>query len=90
MWWLIPQGDYVFMAKPIDPQLKQEIMNSVKSGMTQLEASRLYGVSSKTISAWCRQDVCEMDKSRRPETPHPCDTPVNVVYADAKPDRAHR
>ena len=63
MWWLIPQGDYVFMAKPIDPQLKQEIMNSVKSGMTQIEASRLYGVSSKTISAWCRQDVVGGEKN---------------------------
>ncbi|MGD8373402.1 MAG: helix-turn-helix domain-containing protein [Candidatus Woesebacteria bacterium] len=51
------------MAKPIDPQLKQEIMTAVSSGMTQLEASRLYGVSSKTISTWCRQDVIGSDKN---------------------------
>lgn len=51
------------MAKPIDPQLKQEIMNAVKSGMTQQEASRLYGVSSKTISNWCRQDVVGGEKN---------------------------
>ena len=43
------------MSKPIDPQLKQEIMSSVSSGMSQLEAARLYGVSSKTISNWCHQ-----------------------------------
>lgn len=38
-------------------------MNAVKSGMTQLEASRLYGVSSKTISNWCRQDVVGGEKN---------------------------
>lgn len=51
------------MSKPIDPQLKQEIMSSVKSGMSQLEAGRLYGVSSKTISTWCRQDVVGGEKN---------------------------
>lgn len=51
------------MSKPIDSQLRQEIMNAVKSGMTQLEASRLYGVSSKTISNWCRQDVVGGEKN---------------------------
>lgn len=38
-------------------------MNAVKSGMTQLEASRLYSVSSKTISTWCRQDVIGGEKN---------------------------
>jgi len=51
------------MAKAIDPQLKQEILTAVKSGMTQLEASRLYGDSSKTISTWCRQEVVGSEKN---------------------------
>ena len=51
------------MAKAIDPTLKNEIMTAVKSGMTQLEASRLYSVSSKTISTWCRQDVVGGEKN---------------------------
>jgi transposase len=51
------------MAKAIDPNLKNEILTAVKSGMTQLEASRLYGVSSKTISTWCRQDVVGGEKN---------------------------
>lgn len=51
------------MSKPIDPQLKQEIMSSVSSGMSQLEAARLYGVSSKTISNWCRQDIVGGEKN---------------------------
>ena len=38
------------MAKPFDPQLKQEIITAVKSGsMTQAEACRLYGVKSAAI-----------------------------------------
>ena len=45
------------MAKPFDPQLKQEIINAVKNGMTQAEACRLYGISSATMSTWCRKDV---------------------------------
>ena len=51
------------MSKPIDPQLKQEIMSSVSSGMSQLEAARLYGVSSKTISNWCHQDIVGGEKN---------------------------
>ena len=51
------------MAKAIDPKLKQEILTAVKSGMTQLEASRLHGVSSKTISTWCSQDVVGGEKN---------------------------
>lgn len=51
------------MAKAIDPKLKHEILIAVKSGMSQLEASRLYGVSSKTISTWCRQDVVGGEKN---------------------------
>lgn len=52
------------MAKPFDPQLKQEIIDTVKSGsMTQAEACRMYGVSSATMSIWCRQDVVGGEKS---------------------------
>ena len=51
------------MAKPFDPQLKQEIINAVKNGMTQSEACKLYGVSSGTISNWSRQDVVGGEKN---------------------------
>jgi len=51
------------MSKPIDPQLKNEIVSSVKTGMSQMEASRLYDVSAKTISTWCRQDVVGGEKN---------------------------
>jgi transposase len=45
------------MSQTIDPKLKEEIIAAVKNGMSQMEAGRLYGVSHKTISTWCRQDV---------------------------------
>jgi uncharacterized protein YjcR len=51
------------MAKPTDPQLKQEIMSAVKAGMPQAEASELYGVSTVTIRGWCRQDVVGGEKN---------------------------
>lgn len=52
------------MARPFDPQLKQEIITAVKSGsMTQAEACRLYGVSSAAMSTWCRQDVIGGEKN---------------------------
>jgi transposase-like protein len=51
------------MAKPFDPQLKQEIITAVKNGMTQSEACKLYGVSSGTISNWSRQDVVGGEKN---------------------------
>lgn len=51
------------MAKAFDPQLKQEIITAVKNGMTQSEACKLYGVSSGTISNWCRQDVVGGEKN---------------------------
>lgn len=38
------------MAKPVDPQLKQEIMPAVKSGMPQAEASKLYVDVASAIS----------------------------------------
>ena len=51
------------MAKAFDPKLKQEIITTVKNGMTQAEACRLYGVSSGTMSSWCRQDVVGSEKN---------------------------
>jgi transposase-like protein len=51
------------MAKPFDPKLKQEIIAAVKNGMTQAEACKLYGVSSGTMSNWCRQDVLGSEKN---------------------------
>jgi len=51
------------MAKPFDPQLKQEVIAAVKNGMAQAEACRLYGVSSATMSNWCRQDVLGGEKN---------------------------
>lgn len=52
------------MPKPFDPKVKQEILSAVKSGsMTQAEACRLYGISSGTMSNWCRQDVVGGEKN---------------------------
>ena len=52
------------MAKSFDPKLKQEIISAVKSGsITQAEACRLYGVSSASMSIWCRQDVVGGEKN---------------------------
>ena len=51
------------MAKRFDPQLKQEIIQAVKDGMTQADACRLYGISSATMSTWCKQQVAGSEKS---------------------------
>ncbi len=51
------------MAKPVDPKLKQEIMETVKAGMPQADASKLYGVSTVTIRTWCRQDIVGGEKN---------------------------
>lgn len=52
------------MAKSFDPKLKQEIIAQVKSGeLTQAEAGKLYGVSSASMSIWCRKDVVGGEKN---------------------------
>ncbi len=52
------------MAAPFNPQLKQEIIAQVKSGeLTQAEACKMYGVSSASMSIWCRQDVVGGEKN---------------------------
>lgn len=48
---------------PHDPKLRNEVLSAVKSGMSQMEASRLYGISPNTISTWCRKDVVGGDKN---------------------------
>lgn len=58
------------MSKPFDPKLKQEIITNVKNGMTQAEACRLYGVSSGTMSNWCRQDVVGSEKNYIAQVKH--------------------
>lgn len=55
--------EFLDMAKPVDPKLKQEILSAVKSGMPQAEASKLYGVSTVTIRTWCRQDIVGGEKN---------------------------
>lgn len=42
---------------PHDPKLRGEVLAAIKSGMSQSEASRLYGISVNTISTWCHKDV---------------------------------
>jgi len=38
-------------------EVKEEILGRIKSGMTVMEASKQYGVSSKTMYAWLKQKV---------------------------------
>ncbi len=42
---------------PHDPKIRNEVLSSIKSGMSQTEASRLYGISPNTISIWRHKDV---------------------------------
>ena len=51
------------MAAKHDPKTRSEVLAAIKSGMTQSDAGRLYGVSPKTISTWCRQDVVGGEKN---------------------------
>jgi transposase-like protein len=51
------------MASKHDPKTRSEVLAAIKNGMAQSEAGRLYGVSPKTISAWCRQDVVGGEKN---------------------------
>lgn len=51
------------MAARHDPKTRSEVLAAIKNGMSQSEAARLYGVSSKTISTWCRQDVVGGEKN---------------------------
>lgn len=51
------------MAVKHDPKTRSEVLAAIKNGMTQSEAGQLYGVSPKTISTWCRQDVVGGEKN---------------------------
>lgn len=48
---------------PHDPNVRNEVMSAIKSGMSQMDASRLYGISPNTISTWCRRDVVGGEKN---------------------------
>lgn len=50
--------------KPIDPQIKAEILTKIRDqGMRVVEAADQYGVSSKTIYAWLRSGVVNSNTS---------------------------
>jgi transposase len=51
------------MAIKHDPKLRSEVLAALKTGMNQTEAAKLYGISSKTISTWCRRDVVGGEKN---------------------------
>lgn len=51
------------MATKHNPQTRSEVLAAIKNDMTQSEAGKLYGISPKTISAWCRQDVVGGEKN---------------------------
>jgi transposase len=48
---------------PHDPKIRSEVLAAIKSGMSQSEAGRLYGISVNTISTWCRKDVVGGEKN---------------------------
>lgn len=43
--------------KRISLEIKSEVMEKVKSGMTVVEAARLYALSTKTIYYWLRAEA---------------------------------
>jgi len=50
--------------KPIDPQIKAEILTKIRNeGMRVMEAAEQYGVSSKTIYTWLRSGVVNSNTS---------------------------
>ena len=50
--------------KPIDPQLRTEIVSKIRNdGMTVSAASAHYGVSSKSIYYWLRDGVVDGNRN---------------------------
>lgn len=50
--------------KPIDPQIKAEILTKIRDeGMRVMEVAEAYGVSSKTIYTWLRSNVLNSNTS---------------------------
>ena len=50
--------------RPIDPQLKTEIVNKIRhDGMSVSEASSTYGISAKSIYTWLREGVVDGNRN---------------------------
>ncbi len=50
--------------KPIDPNIKAEIVSKVRDGgMSVVDASATYDVSSKTIYTWLREGVVDGNRN---------------------------
>jgi transposase-like protein len=50
--------------KPIDPQLKTEIISKIRNdGMSVSEASTTYGISNKSIYYWLREGVVDGNRN---------------------------
>ena len=45
------------MNKRIPKEIREEILNKVKTGETVREVSERYGISTKTVYAWLRAEV---------------------------------
>jgi transposase-like protein len=43
------------MSVPTSPELRQEILNTVKGGMTVVEASAKFNIAQSTIRKWMRE-----------------------------------
>jgi transposase-like protein len=49
---------------PIDPAVKTEIVSKIRDGgLSVVDASATYGVSSKTIYAWLREGVVDGNRN---------------------------
>jgi transposase-like protein len=50
--------------KPIDPSIKAEIVSKIRDGgMSVVDASATYDISSKTIYTWLREGVVDSNRN---------------------------
>ena len=49
------------LTAPLRAELRREVVEAVRGGMAQIEASRRFGVSRRTVGNWVR---AEQDQSR--------------------------
>ena len=50
--------------KPIDPSIKAEVVSKIRDGgMSVMDASTTYSISSKTIYAWLRDGVVDGNRN---------------------------
>lgn len=50
--------------KPIDPTVKAEIVTKIRDGgLSVVDASATYGISSKTIYTWLREGVVDGNRN---------------------------